>query len=447
MTATNTAPALPLAPVLPITASISPRGNLAIGGCDVADLLREFGSPLYVFDEATLRHQCRVYTRDFRRYYPETNVRYAAKAYLGRALAALLREEGVGLDVCSGGEIAIALAAGFDPAQLNFHGNNKSEQELREAVSAGVGRVMVDNFLELEMLEQIAGELGRRQPIMLRLAPGVDPHTHSHISTGQLDSKFGFTIATGHAAEAVARALASPHLDLRGYHNHLGSQLFELEPYARAFDVMMAFTAQMRDRHGFVPVEYSPGGGFAVQYLASEPPPTPDDFARTIATALREACARYALPEPRIDIEPGRAIVGRAGVALYTAGARKEIPDVRTYVAVDGGMADNMRPITYGARYEALVATKPLAPAEEVVTIAGKYCESGDILIRDIVLPRIDPGDIIAVPVSGAYCITMASNYNASLRPAIVMVNDGQARLIRRRETYADLLATDVYDG
>jgi diaminopimelate decarboxylase len=444
---TDAAAALPLADVLPVSASISDAGNLAIGGCDTQELLRRFGSPLYVFDEATLRHQCRLYTRDFRNEYAETGVRYAAKAYLGRALAALLKEEGIGLDVCSGGEIAIALSAGFPAAQMNFHGNNKSEDELREAVSAGVGRVMVDNFLELDRLDRIAGQMGRRQPIMLRLSPGVDPHTHSHIATGQLDSKFGFAIETGDAARAVERALQLPNLDLRGYHNHLGSQLFELEPYAQAFDIIMRFTAEMRARHGFVPPEYSPGGGFAVQYLASEPPPPPEAFARTIATALRQACGAYDLPAPAIDIEPGRSLVARACVALYTAGARKEIPGVRTYVAIDGGMSDNMRPITYGARYEAIVATKPLARAAETVSIAGKFCESGDILIRDIALPRIDPGDVICVPTCGAYSITMSSNYNAFLRPAIVMVNDGAARLIRRRETYDDLLATDVYDG
>jgi diaminopimelate decarboxylase len=447
MTAQNAATALPLADVLPISAGISAAGNLALGGCDTQELLRRFGSPLYVFDEATLRHQCRLYTHDFRAEYPDTNVRYAAKAYLSRALVALLIEEGIGLDVCSGGEIAIARSAGFDPAQMNFHGNNKSEDELREAVTLGVGRVMVDNFLELDRLDHIAGQSGRRQPVLLRLSPGVDPPTHSHIATGQLDSKFGFAIETGDAAAAVARALALPNIDLRGYHNHLGSQLFELEPYAQAFDVIMRFTAAMRDQHGFVPSEYSPGGGFAVQYLAEAAPPPPEAFARTIATALREACSRYNLPAPRIDIEPGRSLVARAGVALYTAGGRKEIPGVRTYISIDGGMSDNMRPITYGARYEAIVATKPLAPNTETISIAGKFCESGDILIRDIALPRVDPGDIIAVPTCGAYSITMSSNYNAFLRPAIVLVNDGQARLIRRRETYDDLLATDVYDG
>jgi diaminopimelate decarboxylase len=438
---------LPLAGVLPLTAGLSPAGRLSLGGCDAVDLVREFGSPLYVFDEATLREQCRAFTREFRQCYPETKVRYASKAYLGRALAALTKEEGLGLDVVSGGELAIALSVGFPATEIDFHGNNKSEQELREAVAAGIGHVVVDNFHELTLLDRVAQEAGKRQPVLLRLSPGVDPHTHGHTTTGILDSKFGFPIQTGQAAEAVGEALQAPGLELRGYHVHLGSPIFELEPYQQASDVVMAFAEEMVERQGFVPKEFSPGGGFAVQYLATQPAPPIADYAELITGSLRRACAAHHLPLPAISIEPGRAIVGRAGVALYTVGARKEIPNLRTYVSVDGGMADNIRPAIYGSQYEAIVADRPLAPAEETVTIAGKYCESGDLLIKDARLPRLRAGDVLAIPASGAYCLAMASNYNAALRPAIVLVRGGRARLIRRRETYDDLMRTDVYDG
>jgi diaminopimelate decarboxylase len=443
-----TAPtALPLETVLPIGATVDQVGHLALGGCDTIDLVREFGSPLYVFDEATLRAQCRAFVDEFRRLYPDTRVRYASKAYLGRALAALINEEGLGLDVVSGGELAIALSVGFPAAEIDFHGNNKSESELREAVSAGIGHVVVDNFHELALLERVAQSLGRRQPILLRLSPSVDPHTHGHTTTGILDSKFGFPIETGQAAEAVKLALEAHGLELRGYHAHLGSPIFELEPYEQSSDVMMTFAEEMVERHNFVPREFSPGGGFAVQYLAETPAPAVADYARIVTESLRRACEAHHLPLPAISIEPGRSIVARAGVALYTTGARKAIPGLRTFVSVDGGMADNIRPAIYGSAYEAIVANKPLAAPQEMVTIAGKYCESGDILIKDITLPSLEPGDVIAIPASGAYCLAMASNYNQALKPAIVMVRDGAARLIRRRETYEDLMRADLYDG
>jgi len=436
---------LPLRSVLPVTASINEAGHLTIGGCDAVDLVGEFGSPLYVFDEATLRGQCRDFVTEFRKLYPETRVRYAAKAYLGRALAALIKEEGLGLDVVSGGELAIALSVGFPASEIDFHGNNKSEEELREAVWAGIGHVVVDNFYELELLDRVAHSLGRRQPVLLRLSPSVDPHTHGHTTTGILDSKFGFPIETGQAGDAVRQALQARGLELRGYHAHLGSPIFELEPYQQSSDVMMAFAEQMVERHNFVPREFSPGGGFAVQYRASRPAPPISEYARIVVGSLEKACAAHHLPLPAMSIEPGRSIVGRAGVALYTAGARKAIPGLRTFVSVDGGMADNIRPAIYGSEYEAIVANKPLVPAEETVTIAGRYCESGDILIKDVNLPCLAAGDIVAIPASGAYCLPMASNYNQALKPAIVLVRDGEARLIRRRETYEDLMRTDVY--
>lgn len=429
--------------ILPLTAAVNAAGHLTIGGCDTVELARKFGTPLYVFDEQTLRHQCRAFHDAFGQRYPQTMVAYASKAYAGLALLKVIAEEGLGLDVVSGGELAIALAAGFPPERIHLHGNNKSAGELREALQAGIGRIIVDNLDELAMLEELAGQLNRRADILLRLSPGVDPHTHDKITTGILDSKFGMSIQTGDAETAVQRALTAPHLNLLGYHCHIGSQVFETEAYAQAVDVMIAFAAHMRDRHGYTPEEFSPGGGFAVQYVAEHPAPDPDVYAGLVVDALHAACERHGLPLPRLFVEPGRSIVARAGVALYTVGTRKVIPGVRTYVSVDGGMADNIRPAMYDARYEALIANRATAVPDETVTVAGKYCESGDILIRDVALAAPRMGDILAVPAAGAYCIPMASNYNAALKPAIVFVREGEARLVRRRETYEDLIRTE----
>lgn len=448
---------LPLAGILPLTAAAGDDGHLTIAGCDTVALAREFGTPLYVFDEETLRHQCREFQARFRSRHSDTAVSYAGKAYLGRALAALLAEEGMNLEVVSGGELAIARSVDFPAERISFHGNNKSEGELREAMSYGVARVVVDNFHELSLLGRLAQEAGRRQAIWLRLSPDIDPHTHHHTTTGVLDSKFGFPISTGQAEEAVAQALALPSLELVGLHAHLGSPIFDVEPFQRAIDVLMAFAARMgqmgaAQRYGLRLRELSPGGGFAVQYLEDVPAPAVAEYAEAIVGALRQAERAYGLPSPRLIVEPGRAVVSRACVALYSVGASKDIPGVRKYVAVDGGMSDNIRPALYGARYSALVANK-LGPStgsgqageDERVTIAGKFCESGDVLLRDAYLPRLEAGDLLAVAMAGAYSLPMSSNYNASLRPAIVMVKDGSARLIRRRETYDDLMRCDVW--
>ncbi len=431
--------------VLPITAALSDEGHLAIGGCDTVELARRFGTPLYVFDEETVRGMCRAFCQEFAARYPDVRVVYACKAYIGRALAALLAEEGLGADVVSGGELAFLASVGFPPDTIYFHGNNKSEAELSEALAYGIGQVVVDNFHELELLSRLVGPLGRRQRVLLRVSPGVDPHTHAKTTTGVLDSKFGFPISTGQAEEAVALAMASPALELKGLHFHLGSPIFELDPYREAIDIVLSFASEMRQRHGLELRELSVGGGFAAQYLPEAPPPPVSEYAEAIVAALRQGCQRRGLPLPRLAIEPGRAIVARAGVALYTVGAWKEVPGVRRYVAVDGGMADNIRPALYGSRYSALVANKPLDGRRQRVTVAGKYCESGDVLLWDVELPPLEPGDVLAVPAAGAYAPAMASNYNASLRPAIVFVRDGRARLVRRRETYDDLMRCEVW--
>ena len=434
----------PLAPVFPPSARVDAGGHLVVSGCNVPALTAEYGTPLYIFDEQAIRAACHAYLEEFGSRLPATRVLYAAKAYLCPALAALLAAEGMGMDIVSGGELAVARAGGFPPQRMAFHGNNKGRAELEEALAAGVGRVVVDNFDELHGLDAIAQAHGRRQAVMLRVTPGVDARTHEKTTTGLLDSKFGFPLQSGAAAEAVEQALAAPGLDLTGFHMHLGSPIYGMEPYALGIAVLAQFAAGIRQRHGFTWREFSPGGGFAVGYTVDRLPPSVAEYAQAIADALRAACRVEELPLPEVHVEPGRSIVARAGVAVYTVGSRKEIPGVRTYVAVDGGMADNVRPALYGAAYEAVVANRMRAPAEERVTIAGKFCESGDLLIKDARLPRLMSGDLLAVGASGAYTLAMESNYNLAQRPAVVFVRDGQARLVRRRQTYVDLLALDV---
>ncbi|MBI4759210.1 MAG: diaminopimelate decarboxylase [Chloroflexi bacterium] len=428
-----------LGDILPITARVNSAGHLEIGGCDLVSLAQEFGTPLYAYDEATLRHNCARHLKAFSSRYPDVRVLYAGKAYLGLALLSLLVKEGLGLDVVSGGELALAQRAGFPMELVYFHGNNKSAQELELALKLGVGRIVVDNLHELERLNQTALGLGAKASVLLRLSPNVDPHTHRFITTGLVDSKFGFPLQTGAAEEAVGQVLASPGLQLLGFHAHIGSQICELEPYRATMEALLAFAGRVRERFGFVPAEISPGGGWGIRYTREEQPPEIEAVAGAIADSLVEGVERLGLPRPRLVVEPGRAIVARAGVALYTVGSIKEVPGVRTYVAVDGGMADNIRPALYDARYEVVAANRVQTAPTQTVTVAGKYCESGDILARDVHLPRLEPGDLLAIPAAGAYCLPLASNYNLSLRPAVVMVKGGQARLVRRRECYEDL--------
>jgi len=433
-----------LAAVLPATAAADDCGHLQIGGCDVLALAGEFGTPLYVYDEETIRRNCRAFRAEFDRALPGTEVQYAAKAYLNPAIAVLVAEEGLGMDVVSGGELFVARRSGFPMERVVFHGNNKSEAELTEALEAGVGRVVVDNFHELTLLDQIAQRRDVTQPVLLRVTPGVDAYTHEKTTTGIADSKFGFPLASGNAEEAVRLALEAGGLDLLGYHMHLGSPIFSIEPYVRGIEAMAGFAARMWDAFEYHWREFSVGGGFAVAYTPDQQSPAITDYAQAISRALHTACTTHALPVPHIQIEPGRSIVGRAGVALYTVGARKEIEGVRTYVSVDGGMSDNIRPAMYGSRYVALAANRLHDAAEETVAIAGKFCESGDVLIRDAKLPRLQPGDLIALPASGAYNLAMESNYNLATRPAVVFVDHSTARLVRRRQTYEDLLALET---
>ncbi|MDQ4099552.1 MAG: diaminopimelate decarboxylase [Chloroflexota bacterium] len=433
--------------IWPVTAERGRDGELLIGGVSVNDLAARFGTPLYVFDEQTLRERARLVRDAFTAAYPRSRVVYAAKALLNLAILRILHDEGLGLDVVSGGELYAGLRAGIPAGEITFHGNNKSEDELAEAVVVGVGAIVVDNEDELACLGRLSGGSERPVPIMLRLNPGVDVHTHAKIRTGIADSKFGFPIAHSMAERAVAAVREYPSLDLLGYHAHIGSQLFDATAYLQTIDALLDFAATMRARHGVTPRVLSPGGGFGIAYLPGERAVDPRSWARLAAEAITAACARYDLPLPELVVEPGRSIVGPAGVALYRVGATKRLPGLRTYVAVDGGMADNIRPALYGARYTAVIADREASGAEETVTIAGKYCESGDVLIEDISLPPLAAGDLLAIPAAGAYCLSMASNYNLATRPAAVLVNDGQARLIRRRERYEDVIRYDAVDG
>ncbi len=428
--------------LFPLTAEVNNQGHLIVGGCDTVELAAEFGTPLYLFDEFSLRRKCTDFREEFGQRYADTIVIYACKAFINRALALILSEEGLGLDVVSVGELSIAQSVGFPLDRVYFHGNNKSAEEIRLALKWHIGRFVVDNGNELKMLGEMANELGYITDILLRLSPGVDPHTHQYITTGVIDSKFGFPLASGE--EAVGQAMSAPNLNLTGLDFHLGSLIFETEPYQQAIELTLDLAAQMKQKYGFELRELNVGGGFAIQYTLDSPAPPVSIYAEEITSKIISKCQELKLTLPRLIVEPGRAIVGQAGVALYKVGVVKDIPGVRCYVSVDGGMADNIRPALYGAKYEAVVANKVLEKEAGKVTIAGKFCESGDILVKDINLPPVSAGDIIAIPSCGAYCLPQANNYNASLKPAVVLVKEGKARLIRRRETLEDLTRCDV---
>jgi len=428
--------------LFPLTTEVTDRGNLIIGGCNTVELADKFGTPLYLFDEFSLRSKCAEFKAEFSQRYADTMVIYACKAFINKALARIFKEEGLGLIVASGGELHIAQSAGFPMDRVYFHGNNKSAEEIKLALKCHIGRIVVDNLHELKILNEISGELEANPDILLRLSPGVDPHTHKHLATGVIDSKFGLPLASGE--EAVAQAMSAPNLNPVGLHFHIGSLIFGTEPYQQAIKIILNFAAEMRQKHGFELKEMSVGGGFAIQYALDSPSPPISFYAEAIASKIISKCQELKLALPRLIVEPGRAIVGRAGVALYRVGVVKDMPGVRCYVSVDGGMADNIRPALYGSKYEAVVANKVSKEGAGKVTIAGKFCESGDILVKDINLPPVSAGDIIAIPECGAYCLPMASNYNSSLKPAIVLVKKGKAHLIRRRETFDDLTRCDL---
>ncbi len=428
--------------LFPINTEVGKNGHLFIGGCDTFELVKEYGTPLYVFDENTLRTMCREFKSEFSRRYEDTTVVFASKAFLNRSIASILKEEGIGLDVVSAGEYSIAESVDFPNDMIYLHGNNKSVEELKMALRNRIARIVVDGFDELKLLAKLAEESGCIPDILLRITPGVDAHTHQHITTGVSGSKFGFPLFD--ADRAVSMAMSLESLNLVGLHCHIGSLINETQPYVEAIDVMLDFASQMERKYGFELEELDLGGGFPVRYTVNSPDVKIAAYAEAIVSRVINRCNALGMPLPSLTIEPGRALVARAGVAFYRVGMTKDISGLKRYVSVDGGMADNIRPALYEAEYEAVLANRANAEDTDTVTIAGKFCESGDILIKEIKLPDVAYGDIVAVPVCGAYCIPMASNYNASLKPAIVMVKEGTARIIRRRDTLQDLVRNDL---
>jgi diaminopimelate decarboxylase len=431
--------------LLPHSATIDDRGHLVVGGSDLEQLAGVFGTPLYVYDEDEVVARCRAYADAF----GADAVAYAAKAFLCGAMARIVAREGLSLDVATGGEAFLAQRAGFPPSRMIFHGNDKSETELRMALTIGVGRVVVDSFDELDRIEALVQEGLRTPRVLVRVTPGVEAHTHEYIATGADDSKFGFTVATGAARDAAVRVAKSDSMELVGLHCHIGSQILLLEPFARAADVVAELAADVVRVTGEPIEEINLGGGLGVAYTADDADaPSIKEYAAFVRRGFDTACAHAGLdPAPRLTVEAGRSIVGPAAVTLYTVGTIKEIPSVRTYVAVDGGMSDNPRPATYGARYEAFVPARAGAARPWVVTVAGKHCEQGDLLVRDAHLPAdLGVGDVLATPVTGAYTHSMSSNYNLVPRPAVVFVRHGHARVVVRRETFEDLVARDVIE-
>jgi len=419
-------------PVYPAGSRVNERGHLEIAGCDVVELAERFGTPAYLYAEDDIRGRARQYVGAFEQRTDGFEVIYGSKALPCSAAYRVMREEGLSVDVASGGELRMALAAGFDPARIHMHGNNKSEDELRYAFDSGVAHLILDSFDEIERAERL---LDRPQKVLIRVTPGIKPSTHDYVQTGQLDSKFGFGLADDLAARAVARVRESPNLELVGLHAHIGSQIFELEPYVRAIEVIADFC----DSVDLAPELLNVGGGLGIAYLDTDEPPSIEDYVEVKVRGVQ----RVFDPAPTILVEPGRSLVGNAGVTAYRVGTVKEIPGVRTYVAVDGGMSDNLRPMLYGSRYEAVIADRAGETPDTLATIAGKHCESGDVLIRDteVASPRV--GDVLVTPATGAYGYAMANNYNGVPRPPVIFCRDGEARTVVRRETWDDLLARD----
>ncbi|MGH3648747.1 MAG: diaminopimelate decarboxylase [Micromonosporaceae bacterium] len=442
----------------PATAERGADGVLAVGGIDVKTLAEEYGTPAYVFDEADFRARCRAYKQGF----ADTEVFYAGKAFLCKAVVRIVAEEGLGLDVCTGGELAVALAAGFPADRLGLHGNNKSVAELTAALRAGVGRIIVDSYDEIDRLIALAGDLNVRPRVMVRVTVGVEAHTHEYIATAHEDQKFGFSLANGGdaasggaegpggaAAEAVRRILATPALELIGLHSHIGSQIFDTSGFEVAARRVLGLQAAIRDEHGVELPELDLGGGFGIAYTTQDDPLPPAEIASRLLKIIDHECAAYGLARPQLSVEPGRALVGPSTLTLYQVGTVKDIAldagATRRYVSVDGGMSDNIRTALYDASYSTTLASRASQAEPALARVVGKHCESGDIVVKDEFLPAdVEPGDLLAVPGTGAYCRSMASNYNHVPRPPVVAVRDGAARVIVRRESVEDLLALDV---
>ncbi|CAM4331101.1 diaminopimelate decarboxylase [Paenibacillus sp. FSL H7-0942] len=426
------------------TSKINAQGHLEIGGVDATDLKEQFGTPLYVVDEQLVRERCREYMEAFRASGLGFQVAYASKAFCVMAMCALAAEEGLSLDVVSDGELFTALQAGFPAERIHFHGNNKTLEEIEMALDAEIGCFVVDNFNELHLLQAVAADKNRKVNILLRVTPGVEAHTHEYISTGQTDSKFGFDIGNGTAFEAIDLASKQSNLVLLGVHSHIGSQIFEVEGFQMAVQRVAEFAASVYERLNVAFKVVNLGGGFGIRYIDGDTPLEVAQYVKAITDAVKNHFAQIGYAVPEIWVEPGRSIVGEAGTTLYTVGTSKDIPGVRKYVAVDGGMTDNPRPALYESKYEAVLANRANEAAQETVSVAGKCCESGDMLIWDLDLPKVESGDLLAVACTGAYNYSMASNYNRIRRPAVVFVKDGQGDVVVRRETYQDIIQNDL---
>lgn len=425
--------------------SVNEKGNLSIGGCDCLELVKEFGTPLYVMDENLIRKNCKTYVNAMNKYYNgRGKVLYASKAFSTMAICKLVEQEGMGLDVVSGGELYTALKAGFPMDRVYFHGNNKSEDEIRLALENEIFCFVVDNIFELELLNRVAGELGKKPSISFRIKPGIDAHTHDFIMTGQIDSKFGVALENGEAHQAVARAMEMDNVRLIGIHCHIGSQIFDLDPFTKAAEVMLGFAAEIKSEFGVTIEELNLGGGYGIKYVPAHDPIEYDKYIESVKNVVVKVCQEKCLEVPVLAMEPGRSIVASSGITLYKVGGVKEIKDVRTYVSIDGGMADNPRYALYESEYDALIAERPTAEKVNPVTIAGKCCESGDLIAKDILMPEVKVGDTLAVLATGAYNYSMSSNYNRLPRPAVVWVKDGNARLVVQREDYQDIVRNDL---
>ena len=421
---------------------VNDSGHLEIGGCDAVELAQKHGTPLYVYDESRIRSRCREYIKQFNERYPQVEIAYAGKAALTTGLARLMDQEGMGLDVASAGELYTALQADFPADRIKMHGNYKSNLEHRMALEGGVGRIVVDSLLEVDQLNRCAMKMGQVADILIRVRPGIDTHTHELIQTGQVDSKFGVGIYGGEAHEAIESALAADAINLRGLHCHIGSQLLETDAFERAIDQMIAFLAQVHDDLGLECEDLDLGGGLGIRYTEKDEPPTVADLAEAICPRLLAKLDEHDLKHPRLILEPGRSIVGEAGVTLYTVGVIKEIPDLRTYISVDGGLSDNPRPALYDAEYEAVIANRAEEEPTHWVRVAGKHCET-DTLIDDTCVGECEVGDILAVFSTGAYNYAMASNYNRFARPAVVLCCEGEDSVLVEREELADLISHD----
>jgi diaminopimelate decarboxylase len=426
------------------TTGVNKNGNLEIGGVDAVELTRQFGTPLYVYDVALIRERAQGFKRAFEEQNIKAQVAYASKAFSTIAMIQLIEEEGLSLDVVSGGELYTALAAGFPVERIHFHGNNKSREELEMALDQRIGCVVVDNFSEMELLKTICLEKNANVNILLRVTPGIEAHTHDYILTGQEDSKFGFDLQNGQAEEALKTALQYENFEVLGLHCHIGSQIFETTGFLLAAKKIVGKMEAWKKELSFEAKVLNLGGGFGIRYTKEDEPLPPAHYVSEIISEVKNLTEQYSLKMPEIWIEPGRSLVGDAGITLYQVGSSKEVPGVRQYLAVDGGMSDNIRPALYQAKYEAILANKPLAKTNGTVSIAGKCCESGDMLIWDLPLPEADKEDILAVFCTGAYGYSMSNNYNRIPRPAVVFVENGKATLVVKRESYEDLLRHDL---